>query len=161
MAIEMRIKIPFLLTAVCVSLSVNSLAESKNEKTIRDQALPTENTAALKTGVPPRMPRNAKRSGYCCMLIDVDDAGEPENVRTSYCSASYFVRPSVKAARKWKFNPAMKDGVPVRAYNQKFTNTFVLKNSRGQIVQDKEKIFVTRTGFNKNYEDLCGSQLIS
>jgi len=160
----MRIKISFLLAMLTASLSVEAMAGPKIGEPfhvpLKDQVQPTEDIAALRIGAPPIMPRNAKRSGYCCMLIDVNTAGKPENIRTSYCSSSYFKRPSIKASKKWKFSPAIKDGIPVRAYNQKFTNRFLLRNARGQIIQDKEKILVTRTGFNTNYEDLCTSQLI-
>ncbi|PHS76888.1 MAG: hypothetical protein COB56_05065 [Robiginitomaculum sp.] len=163
--IKMRLLTSFLLTTICASLSVSTLAGPKTERSVeipvKDQIQPTENTASFKTGVPPKMPPNAKRSGYCCMLIDVNAEGEPENIRTSYCTDSNFKRPSIKASKKWKFSPAIKDGRPEKAYSQKFTNRFLLQNSRGQTVQDKEGIFVTRTGFNTNYEDLCGSKLIS
>jgi len=131
------------------------------EVPIENPVQPTEDRAALRIGFPPIIPRSAKRSGYCCMLIDVNTEGKPENIRTSYCSDSYFKHSSIRASKKWKFSPAIKDGIPIRAYNQKFTNRFILRNPRGQIIQDKEKIFVTRTGYNTNYEDLCGSRLIS
>jgi len=161
----MRIIITFLLMVMSASLAVNTLAGPKfgkpHEVPLKDQIQPTENMAALRIGAPPIMPSRAKRSGYCCMLIDVNAEGEPENIRTSYCSDYYFKRPSIKASKKWKFNPAVKDGRPMKAYNQKYKNLFMLRNSRGQIVQDKEKVFITRAGLNNDYEDLCGSQLIS
>ena len=53
-------------------------------------------------------------SGKVVLLIDVDAQGNPTNVVVDKSEpAGVFDEASIDAARKWKFQPAVKDGRPV------------------------------------------------
>lgn len=53
-------------------------------------------------------------SGKVVLLIDIDAQGNPTNVVVDKSEpAGVFDQVSIDAARKWKFQPAVKDGIPV------------------------------------------------
>ncbi|MGB6743949.1 MAG: energy transducer TonB [Terracidiphilus sp.] len=53
------------------------------------------------------------QSGVCVFSAIVDEHGLPQNVRGDQCSNSDIARPATEAVRKYRFIPAMKDGMPV------------------------------------------------
>ncbi|MBD7986494.1 energy transducer TonB [Luteimonas sp. Sa2BVA3] len=65
----------------------------------------------------PRYPRSALRrgeSGEVLLRIEVDPRGVPSQVDVAASSGSRDLdRAAVSAARRWRFRPAMRDGVPV------------------------------------------------
>jgi TonB family protein len=53
-------------------------------------------------------------NGKVVLLIDIDTQGNPTNVVVDKSEpAGVFDQVSIDAARKWKFQPAVKDGIPV------------------------------------------------
>jgi TonB family protein len=53
-------------------------------------------------------------NGKVVLLIDIDAQGNPTNVVVDKSEpAGVFDQASIDAARKWKFQPAVKDGIPV------------------------------------------------
>ena len=53
-------------------------------------------------------------SGKVVLLIDIDAQGNPTNVVVDKSEPpGVFDQVSIDAARKWKFQPAVKDGIPV------------------------------------------------
>jgi TonB family protein len=64
----------------------------------------------------PRYPydmRVAKIEGKVIMLLTVDTMGRVIDVEVLSSTNPSFEAPAIEAARKWKFEPGMKDGVPV------------------------------------------------
>ena len=54
---------------------------------------------------PPIMPQHAKRSGHAIIVLDVDEAGKPFNVRVLSSSEKIFEAPAIKAVKKWVYSP--------------------------------------------------------
>ncbi len=128
----------------------------------KDQKQPTEDKAAMRIGAPPIMPRRAKTSGYCCMLMDIDEKGMPQNIRTSYCSDKVFAKASIEASKKWRFAPAIKDGKPRAIKNQTYVNKFYLRLSNGRLVPDPDRMVVRRgKRVRIPKEKMCAGNLIS
>ena len=117
-------------TAACVALLL-SLAISTSAQTI-----PPANTDPGKDGLPddvfkvgggvsapralyqppPRyskQARNAKYQGTCVLWLVVGADGIPRNIRVARTLGLGLDEEAIKAVRKWKFEPARKDGQPV------------------------------------------------
>ena len=47
------------------------------------------------------------------VAFEVDERGNPSNVRVEKASDEAWAREAVAAIEKWKFSPAMKDGNPI------------------------------------------------
>ena len=66
---------------------------------------------------PPEYPREAMRSGIegtVVLLVDIDARGNVLDVRVERSSRNRDMdRSAVRAARGWRFNPAVENGVPV------------------------------------------------
>ncbi|HEX4031156.1 MAG TPA: energy transducer TonB [Terracidiphilus sp.] len=52
-------------------------------------------------------------NGRCTFSAVVDEHGLPQNIHEAQCSNFDMVRPATEAARKYRFLPATKDGMPV------------------------------------------------
>jgi protein TonB len=57
--------------------------------------------------------RKAKYQGTCTLMLVVDAAGRPTNIRVANSLGMGLDEKAIEAARKWRFEPAMKDGHPV------------------------------------------------
>jgi TonB family protein len=57
--------------------------------------------------------RNAKIAGTVVLWLVVSSKGLPEQIRVQKSLDPGLDQNAVNAVRKWKFRPAMKDGVPV------------------------------------------------
>ena len=72
--------------------------------------------------VAPRYPSAALRrgiEGYVDLLFDVAASGKTENIRVLDAQPKgYFEKASIKTLAKWKYKPAMDDGVPIPQRNQ-------------------------------------------
>lgn len=57
--------------------------------------------------------RKAKYQGTCTLMLVVDSAGRPTNIRVANSLGMGLDEKAIEAAKKWRFEPAMKDGHPV------------------------------------------------
>ena len=57
--------------------------------------------------------RKAKYQGTCTLMLIVDANGHPTNIRVANSLGMGLDEKAIEAAKKWKFEPAMKDGHPV------------------------------------------------
>jgi len=57
--------------------------------------------------------RKAKFQGTCTLMLVVDASGRPTNIRVANSLGMGLDEKAIEAARKWCFEPAMKDGHPV------------------------------------------------
>jgi TonB family protein len=62
--------------------------------------------------VPPRVTDDAP-SATATATFDIDEKGEPVNLRIDKSSDEEWARDVTDALAKWKFTPASKDGKPV------------------------------------------------
>ncbi len=58
--------------------------------------------------------RNAKAQGTCILWLIVDDTGHPRNIRVVRGLGYGLDAKAVEAVEQWRFQPAMKDGKPVK-----------------------------------------------
>ena len=58
--------------------------------------------------------RKAKLSGSCRLSLIVETDGKPSNIRVSQSLGMGLDEKAIEAVKKWRFQPAMKDGHPVR-----------------------------------------------
>jgi periplasmic protein TonB len=57
--------------------------------------------------------RKAKYQGTCTLMLIVDSSGRPTNIRVANSLGMGLDEKAIEAAKKWRFDPAMKDGHPV------------------------------------------------
>jgi protein TonB len=57
--------------------------------------------------------RNAKRQGSCGVELIVGSDGKPRNIRIVRSLGFGLDEKAIEAVKQWKFEPAMKDGIPV------------------------------------------------
>lgn len=57
--------------------------------------------------------RKAKFQGTCTLMLVVDASGRPTNIRVANSLGMGLDEKAIEAAKKWRFEPAMKDGHPV------------------------------------------------
>ncbi len=57
--------------------------------------------------------RKAKYQGTCTLMLVVDANGRPTNIRVANSLGMGLDEKAIEAAKKWRFEPAMKDGHPV------------------------------------------------
>ena len=67
--------------------------------------------SVVKSGFPPDAP--AQAAGSVILTFDVDEHGSPINMHVEKSSDADSERDVIAAARKWRFNPGLKDGTPV------------------------------------------------
>jgi TonB family protein len=58
--------------------------------------------------------RKAKLSGSCRLSLIVETDGRPSNIRVTQSLGMGLDEKAIDAVKKWRFQPAMKDGHPVR-----------------------------------------------
>jgi len=136
-----------------------SYAQTSHEIPEQYRDTPTIEQPAMLMGVSPKMPRWARRSGYCCMKMDVDEYGNPANVDASYCSDDIFALSSVLATKQWKFQTLIIDGKPVSWKNIMKLQTFVLADYDGKIIPDRNGLLSADPQNDPNsIEELCYGQ---
>jgi len=96
--------------------------------------------------VPPTMPRQARESGYCCMVFNVDRSGSPVNVNTSYCTNPIFAESSKDAVSRWEFSPAMKNGKPVVWLDETTLMRFNIATVEGSLIPSSTGYLSLREG---------------
>jgi len=57
--------------------------------------------------------RTAKTQGTCVLWLIVDDQGRPRNIRVVRGLGFGLDAKAIEAVRRWRFQPALKDGAPV------------------------------------------------
>ena len=94
------------------------MALAEAERAAAPQA-PANREVAAVTRVQPTYPPEAFRAGEegtVLVRVDVDASGNPTNVDVARRSGSRELdRAALDAVRKWRFDPAIKDGKPVAA----------------------------------------------
>jgi len=60
--------------------------------------------------------RKAKVEGSVTLVFVLNEEGRVEDPRVENSSRPEFEKPALEAVRKWRFQPGMKDGQPVRTY---------------------------------------------
>jgi protein TonB len=58
--------------------------------------------------------RKAKYQGTCTLMLIVDTAGHPSNIRVASSLGMGLDEKAIEAVKNWRFEPSMKDGHPVR-----------------------------------------------
>jgi len=58
--------------------------------------------------------RKAKYQGTCTLMLVVDAAGRPTNIRVASSLGMGLDEKAIEAVKNWRFEPSMKDGHPVR-----------------------------------------------
>jgi periplasmic protein TonB len=57
--------------------------------------------------------RKAKYQGTCTLMLVVDTAGRPKNIRVASSLGMGLDEKAIEAVKNWRFEPSMKDGHPV------------------------------------------------
>jgi len=96
-----------------------------------EAGLPFISGTAPLVRIPPIMPPQATRSGHCHVDFDVNQTGQPINVKTTSCSENLFAASSVASVQKWKFEPKAQK-------NKKTKITFRLADHCGNIHPEAE-----------------------
>ncbi|KAF7781551.1 hypothetical protein PRUB_b0811 [Pseudoalteromonas rubra] len=69
------------------------------------------------------------KNGYVQMQFDINEQGRPENIRIIESSHNgLFDQEAIRSLKKWKYNPKIENGTPVRQTNQKVQLDFDIKN---------------------------------
>jgi TonB family protein len=66
----------------------------------------------------PDYSEKARKAGYrgtCVLQLVVDTKGMPQDIKVTRAIGMGLDEEAIEAVRKWRFKPAMKDGLPVRA----------------------------------------------
>lgn len=81
--------------------------------------------------VAPNYPRRAITrgiEGYVDLMFDITPAGKTENIRVIYAQPKgYFEDSSLKTLAKWKYKPAMEDGIAMAQKNQTTRITYEIE----------------------------------
>lgn len=87
--------------------------------------------------IPPKMPRNAKRSGHVTLVFDVNEDGNPFNVRILNSTEKVFEDPAIASVKKWVYSPIGR-GENAKVHKDVSSRvTFKLTNSSGKIIPAK------------------------
>ncbi len=86
--------------------------------------------------IPPIMPPRAEKSGRCEVIFDLNANGAPMNVRTGFCSASYFKRPSIRSVQGWKYRPRRVGGEAVVKTGMREVIVFDLRDENGRPIPE-------------------------
>ena len=64
--------------------------------------------------VEPTTPPSSTATGTTILTLEISPKGKPENVEVSKSLEVEFDQAAIAAIKQWEFNPATKDGQPVR-----------------------------------------------
>jgi len=79
---------------------------------------------------------NGNFSGHCALTFDVSTTGTPENIRVGYCTRDYFKKSSIESLAKWKYNPAIRNGVAVPRANVQTQITYRIQDACGNTLPE-------------------------
>lgn len=66
----------------------------------------------------PRLTKEVKTSGYCCVVLDINETGIPENIRVNYCTHQRLASHFAAKAKDLRFSPALVGNEPVYRRNK-------------------------------------------
>lgn len=155
----MRLR-PLCIILVCASvLATPSLAAAQMADTpsanIETEAKSSATDPVIIKAYPPYMPSRANKSGYCCMVMTVNEAGRPKDVRTSLCSEPKFKKAAIRATKKMRFDPGTVNGTPVSTPDMTTTMSFLYLNPRGELVPDPDGRLVQGNKVVRTSAALC------
>lgn len=104
-------------------------------------------------------PNSAKRSGFCCISYDVTADGLPENISAPFCSEKKFKKHSISVMGKYRFNPAVSNGVNIAAKNQIKLMPFLLSNKDGKLIPDKKNLLISNGKKDLSKARICQAYL--
>lgn len=87
--------------------------------------------------VPPVMPGRAGRSGHVNFKFDVNDEGSPVNIEVVSATEDLFVKPAMKAVKKWKYDPIQDDDNSESRKGIVTKISFRLTDERGRVLPEK------------------------
>jgi hypothetical protein len=96
--------------------------------------------------VPPFMPSEATRSGYCMVTFNVNRRGETTDVQTQVCTDQVFCEPTTEATTRWIYYPKIDYGEVVERPGVESKMSFRLTNEHGQIIPEPDDIMQPCTG---------------
>lgn len=85
---------------------------------------------------PASFPSRVQKSGHCFLIYDINEKGKPKNIKVGYCTDEVFSKKAVKSLKKWKYEPAMRDDVPVLRKTAKTKIRFQLADECGNILPE-------------------------
>ncbi|MGJ8561905.1 MAG: energy transducer TonB [Litorimonas sp.] len=88
--------------------------------------------------VPPRMPDEAQRSGYCRVTFNISQTGDPIDVRADECSEQIFCEPTTEAVRRWIYYPRLEYGEVAERMGVKSSISFRLTGIGGRVIPQGE-----------------------
>ena len=140
-----------LTTYLMASASLAQVPEvSDNSSAVADTP------AMLKKGIPPRTPNSAKRSGYCCINVSVDIDGKVTDTTALSCSHKRFKRESLKRVGKYRYYPAIKDGLAVPSTI--ITSVpFIMVGPKGRVIPSADGKIDESYLFPATRKDICAA----
>lgn len=122
----------FAFILLCFAFCSVSAAQTKPSG---NQEYDTDTKIIYKPNVNPRLGKTVKESGYCCLVLDVNEKGQPKNITTTYCThdrlSSYFVA----RTKTFRFSPALIDNTSVYRRNKTYKPGYVkYRGKRGLVV---------------------------
>lgn len=95
--------------AASVLLASTLAAKPTAKQDMRDMTLPYATKTVSPESISPRFLYETAKVGFM-----IDEHGRPENVHLIYPQDAELAAKLVPAIEQWKFEPATKDGVPVK-----------------------------------------------
>jgi hypothetical protein len=86
--------------------------------------------------IPPQMPEGAKRSGHCQMVFDVDETGQPRNIRVTFCTDPIYEAPSMGTIHWWHYTPKTERGQALVQTGIESKMTFRLADEAGNLIPE-------------------------
>lgn len=84
--------------------------------------------------IPPMMPSEAERSGYCRMVLNISQSGDPIDARAEECTEQVFCEPSLQSVQRWIYYPSLKYGEPEVRLGVKSKISFRLTDETGRVI---------------------------
>ena len=104
-------------------------------------------------------PNSAKRSGFCCISYDVTADGLPEKISAPFCSEKKFKKLSISLMGKYRFNPAVSNGVNIAAKNQIKLIPFLISNKDSKLIPDKKNLLISNGKKDLSKARICQAYL--
>ena len=86
--------------------------------------------------IPPMMPTNATRSGWCDLDFDVGIDGRTRDVVATTCSDPVFTDAATRSVEQWRYQPRIFDGEIVPRFGMSSRVTFRLHDATGQVIPE-------------------------
>lgn len=87
--------------------------------------------------IPAEIPKKFLRgnySGYCTVLFDLNESGQPVNVTTTFCTDPILKQPSIDSVREWRYPAYNRDHAKTDRTNIKPRVIFELKDEAGNVL---------------------------